>query len=138
MSGPGDSLRLDKWLWFARFFKTRSLASKAVADGRMRVDGTVVAKPHWAVRPGQILTFVQGRHVRVVRVVALGQRRGPATEAQTLYEDLAPPTPETALPRDMGGRGAPPVREPGAGRPTKKERRDIDRLRAFDAPDADI
>lgn len=128
---PAGSIRLDKWLWFARFFKTRSLAAKVVGEGRVRVDGAVVGKPHWAVRPGQVLTFVQGGHVRVIKVLALGARRGPAPEAQTLYEDLAPPAPETALPRDVPGAAAP--RDPGAGRPTKRERRQIDRLREPDA-----
>ncbi|HET8729354.1 MAG TPA: RNA-binding S4 domain-containing protein, partial [Alphaproteobacteria bacterium] len=83
MAATSDgTVRLDKWLWYARFFKTRSLAARTVGEGRVRVDGTVVAKPHWSVRPGQVLTFVQGNHVRVVRVAALGDRRGPAPEAR--------------------------------------------------------
>ena len=116
-----ESLRLDKWLWFARFFKSRSLASTQCLAGKVRVDGAVISKAHFAVRPGHVLTFVQGNHVRIVKVVALGTRRGPAPEAQQLYEDLAPPTPETALPRDPAPAGARPK---GAGRPTKKDRRD--------------
>jgi len=95
-----DRIRLDKWLWHARFAKTRSLAARLCADGRIRIDGTVVDKPAAPIRPGQVLTFAQGRHVRVIEVVALGVRRGPATEARTLYRDLAPPAPETAIPRD--------------------------------------
>lgn len=131
-AAPAEAaVRLDKWLWHARFFKTRSLASKTVSEGRVRVDGTVVGKPHWSVRPGQVLTFVQGGHVRLVKVVALGTRRGPAPEAQTLYEDLAPPSPDTALPRDSG-RPPPAPRGRGAGRPTKKERRQTERLRDAD------
>ncbi|MEQ9815109.1 MAG: RNA-binding S4 domain-containing protein [Azospirillaceae bacterium] len=122
-----ESLRLDRWLWFARFFKTRSLASRACAAGAVRIDGRAVAKANAAVRPGQVLTFVQGRHVRVIRVVALGSRRGPAPEAQALYEDLSPPVRETLLPRDE-----PAARAPGAGRPTKRERRAIDRLQGRD------
>ncbi|MGP1394130.1 MAG: RNA-binding S4 domain-containing protein [Inquilinaceae bacterium] len=119
---PGGALRLDKWLWYARFFKTRSLATKECLAGNIRIDGQAAAKAHAPIRPGQVLTFVQGRHVRVVRVTALATRRGPAVEAQTLYEDLSPPAPETALPRDDGGRA-------GRGRPTKRDRRDFDRLR---------
>jgi ribosome-associated heat shock protein Hsp15 len=102
MSGQGGSekIRLDKWLWHARFCKTRSLAAK-LCEGGIRIDGAVVAKPGVTVRPGQILTFALGRHVRVIELVAIGERRGPAEEARALYRDLAPPTVETALPRDM-------------------------------------
>ena len=84
-----DSLRMDKWLWQARFFKTRALAARVCAAGRLRVDGVKITKAHFAVRPGQVLTFPQGRRIRVVRVLALGDRRGPAKEASTLYEDLS-------------------------------------------------
>jgi ribosome-associated heat shock protein Hsp15 len=93
-------IRLDKWLWHARFVKTRSLAAKLCEDG-VRIDGNPVTKPGATVRPGQILTFALGRHVRVIELVAIGDRRGPADEARALYRDLAPPAPETALPRDM-------------------------------------
>jgi len=92
--------RLDKFLWHARFAKTRSLAAKLCAAG-IRVDGVLVAKPGALVRPGQVLTFALGRHVRVIELLAVGDRRGPAEEARTLYRDLAPPTPETAMPRDI-------------------------------------
>jgi ribosome-associated heat shock protein Hsp15 len=83
-----ESIRLDKWLWQARFFKTRALASKICAAGRVRIDGEKVTKAHAAIRPGHVLTFPQARDIRVVRVIALGTRRGPAVEAQTLYDDL--------------------------------------------------
>lgn len=92
-------LRLDKWLWYARFLKTRSLATKLCASGAIRVGGVPVAKANHAVKPGDVLTFPLGRHVRVIKVLALGDRRGPAPEAQSLYEDLSPPSPETAMPR---------------------------------------
>jgi ribosome-associated heat shock protein Hsp15 len=95
-----EKIRLDKWLWHARFVKTRGLAAK-LCEGGIRIDGVLVAKPGAAVRPGQVLTFVLGRHVRVIELVAVGVRRGPADEARTLYRDLAPPAAETALPRDM-------------------------------------
>lgn len=84
-----DGLRLDKWLWQARFFKTRSLAAKIAERRKVRINRTLVTKPHYRVRPGDILTFPQGRAIRVVRVLALGIRRGPAPEAQTLYEEIA-------------------------------------------------
>ena len=93
-------IRLDKWLWHARFAKTRGLAAKLCENG-IRIDGTLVMKPGAAVRPGQVLTFALGRHVRVIELVAVGARRGPPEEARTLYRDLAPPTPETAIPRDL-------------------------------------
>ncbi len=83
-----DTIRLDKWLWRARFFKTRAMASKLCAAGRVRIDGEVVTKAHAAIRPGHVLTFRQARDIRVVRIVALGARRGSAAEARTLYEDL--------------------------------------------------
>jgi ribosome-associated heat shock protein Hsp15 len=87
-----DGIRLDKWLWQARFFKTRSLASKVCAAGKVRVDGEIVRKAHYVVRVGHVLTFPKARDIHVVRIEALGARRGPATEAQTLYSVFeAPP-----------------------------------------------
>lgn len=118
--GGEDKLRLDKWLWQARFFKTRTLAAKTVSTEGVRVDGTRVSKPGRLVSPGNVLTFVQARQVRVIRVKALGQRRGPAPEARELYEDLSPPEPESgnSVPQNPGYEGK--------GRPTKRERRNLD------------
>jgi ribosome-associated heat shock protein Hsp15 len=82
----GGAARLDKWLWRARFFRTRALAALAV-EGGVRVNGRRIAKPGAAVRPGDVLTFVQAGRVRVVEVLDPGERRGPATEARTLYID---------------------------------------------------
>ena len=123
-----ETLRLDKWLWHARFARTRSLAAKLVAEARFRINGNPTEKAHHAVRAGDVLTFPLGPHIRVIKVVALGIRRGPAPEARLLYEDLEPPPPKAATPKD------PPVapREEGAGRPTKRERRQTDRLRSDD------
>jgi ribosome-associated heat shock protein Hsp15 len=87
---PEPRLRLDKWLWQARFFKSRKLAADLIADGDARVNGTRVSRIGTPVQIGDVLTFVQARQVRVVRVTALGQRRGPASEAQLLYDDLVP------------------------------------------------
>jgi ribosome-associated heat shock protein Hsp15 len=84
-------LRLDKWLFQARFFKSRGLAAGMLAEGHARVNGLHVVKPGHSVGAGDVLTFPQGARIRVVRVLALGDRRGPAAEAQALYEDLAPP-----------------------------------------------
>ena len=103
MAGPGSgrgskpqtpqrpSLRLDKWLWQARFFKTRGLAAEMVEAGHLRINGQRSAKPGHAVAEGDVLTFPQGGRIRLVRVTALGARRGPATEAQALYHDLDDP-----------------------------------------------
>jgi ribosome-associated heat shock protein Hsp15 len=99
VSGEEESLRLDKWLWHARFARTRVLAAQLCQAGRVRLGGEVVAKPHRLVRVGDVLTFPAGGYIRTVRVAALGIRRGPAAEAQRLYEDLAPPSAESALPR---------------------------------------
>jgi ribosome-associated heat shock protein Hsp15 len=92
-----DTLRLDKFLVQARFFKTRAMAAKLIADGRVRLDGTPVAKPSHAVKPGDVLTFPQGRAIRVVRVAALPARRGPAAEARACYDDLSPAVPSAAV-----------------------------------------
>lgn len=115
-----DKLRLDKWLWQARFFKTRTLAARTVSTEGVRVDGTRVSKPGRTVSPGNVLTFVQAKRVRIIRILALGARRGPAAEAQALYEDLSPPEPpkEDRLPPN-------PAYE-GKGRPTKQDRRNLD------------
>ena len=84
-----EGLRLDRWLWQARFFKTRALAATLAGRRKIRVNNTVISKAHYRVRPGDVLTFPQGKTVRIVRVIELGVRRGPASEALTLYEDLA-------------------------------------------------
>jgi ribosome-associated heat shock protein Hsp15 len=116
---PEDpSIRVDKWLWHARFFKSRTLAAKFCASGKLRLNRVPIAKAHATVRPGDVLTFPLGRFVRVIEVAAIGTRRGPAPEAQALYRDLAPPAPEEAAPRPEG-----------SGRPSKRERRALDRLR---------
>ena len=81
-------MRLDKWLWQARFFKTRTLATRFVEKKRCRVDGRVTDKPHANVEPGMVLTFALGPKVRVIRIAALGERRGPAPEARALYDEI--------------------------------------------------
>jgi len=112
------SVRVDKWLWHARFLKSRSLASRFVSDGNLRIDGERSTKPSRSVKPGDVLTFPQGSHIRVIKIVEIGARRGPAPEAQALYEDLSPPERK------------PRVEEQRTGpRPTKRDRRDMDQLR---------
>lgn len=125
--GAGPAIRVDKWLWHARFFKSRSLATAMVSAGRLRIDRQPVSKAHALVRPGSVLTFPKGDDIRVIEVLAIAKRRGPATEAMTLYNDLDPPQPRRKNDGAIDAR--PAAREKGAGRPTKKERRETDRLR---------
>ena len=119
-----DTLRVDKWLWFARFARTRTSAARIVTEARFRVNGQPTDKAHYAVRPGDVLTFALGPHIRVIKVVALAGRRGGAPDARLLYEDLEPPKP-----KPVSAEPTVAVRDEGAGRPTKRERRATDRLR---------
>ena len=120
-----DSIRVDKWLWAARVFKTRSLAAAACDGGKVDINADA-AKPARRVRAGDRLevSLPRGRR-RILKVIAIGDRRGSAEAARALFEDLTPPEP----PRPR--RAPPPFREPGAGRPTKRERREIERLRGY-------
>ena len=115
MTEPVQKLRIDKWLWHARFFKTRSLAAKIVSGGKLRVNGQPISKPAYMVTALDVLTFPQANDVRVIKVLAMGERRGPAPEAQLLYDDLDPPKPREAIAEQV-------PRFEGKGRPTKKDR----------------
>lgn len=115
--------RIDKWLWFARFYKSRTLAAEMIVEGRVRLNGERCTKTSQILRAGDVLTFAAGPHVRVVKVIAGGVRRGPATEARTLYEDLTPEKPAEPVVETTAA-----ARDKGAGRPTKKDRRAIQRL----------
>ncbi len=95
MAGPGAAktggratLRVDKWLWQARFFKTRALAADLAESGHLRINGQPTRKPGAGVGEGDVLTFPQGARIRLIKILALGLRRGPAPEAQMLYLDL--------------------------------------------------
>ena len=114
-----QGLRIDKWLWYARFFKSRSLATRMCAAGKVRANSAIVRKPHHGLRIGDVLTFPQGERIRVVRVLEYGDRRGSAPLARTLYEDIAPPSAQQRARTSRGRAG---------GRPTKRARRAIDRL----------
>ncbi|EQB13343.1 RNA-binding S4 domain-containing protein [Sphingobium lactosutens] len=87
-AGHGPSLRIDKYLWFARLSKSRSIAQKLAEDGHMRLNGRRIDRAHAPVRAGDLITFPHVGGVRVVRVLALPVRRGPAPEAQSCYEEL--------------------------------------------------
>jgi len=125
MSGEGNDLtdrqRIDKWLWHARVVRTRTAAAALVHGGNVRLDGERVASTSQPVRSGDVVTIALDRAVRVLKVTGFAERRGDADAARLLCEDLS--TPKTAAPEP-----AVAPRDPGAGRPTKQERRAIDRL----------
>ena len=119
--------RLDKWLFFSRVIKSRTLAQKLIESGAVRVNSERTLDSDHKVGAGDVLTMTVSRRLLVWRIVDAGTRRGPAPEAAMLYEDLSPPP----LPRDSLTPLDGPLaqRDPGAGRPTKKQRRDTDSLR---------
>jgi ribosome-associated heat shock protein Hsp15 len=123
-NNPPSSQRIDKWLWFTRVIKSRTLAAALVAEGKVRLNKQRVEKASQAVKPGDVLTIALGAHVRVLEVASPGTRRGPAPEAQTLYKDLTPP--RAPPPPDVATAAH---RDAGSGRPTKRDRRLTDRLR---------
>ncbi|TPL05901.1 MULTISPECIES: RNA-binding S4 domain-containing protein [unclassified Mesorhizobium] len=117
--------RIDKWLFFSRVVKSRSLAAKLVVAGRVRINRDKAAQASDLVKPGDVLTITLDQRIFVWKVLGAGVRRGPAEEARTLYEDMSPPPAPKgeALPDAI-----PALREAGSGRPTKRERRQTDRL----------
>lgn len=119
-------IRVDRWLWFARITRSRTLAQNLIRTGKLRVNNTRISSPSHAVGPGDALTLTLPRQIRILEIVACGTRRGPATEAQTLYVDHSPPV-ERPDPFSRPAKQA--VREEGAGRPTKKERRELEQFR---------
>lgn len=118
--------RLDQWLWHARFFKTRTLATALCKTRKVRIDGAPVTRAAATVAKDQVLTFPKAGEIRIIRVVALSTRRGPYSEAAMLYEDLTPP--QNRLKMRAGQRVA--ARPAGTGRPTKKDRRALMRLKS--------
>ena len=121
--------RIDRWLWHARVVKTRELAKALVEGGHVRVDRERETKAGAAVKVGQVLTVTLPARVRVLRILGFAERRGSAEVAAGLFEDLSPPPP----PREARPETAEiATRDTGAGRPTKRERRAIDRLTGAD------
>jgi ribosome-associated heat shock protein Hsp15 len=125
MSGEVDNLtdrqRIDKWLWHARVVRTRTAAAALVNGGSVRLNGERVTATSQPVRAGDVVTIALDRTVRVLKVIGLAERRGDADAARRLCEDLSEP--RSSAPEPAVG-----PRDPGAGRPTKQERRAIDRL----------
>jgi len=117
--------RIDKWLWHARVVRTRSAAAALVNAGHVRVNGARIDASSRPVRHGDVVTIALDRNVRVLRVTGHAERRGSAEVTRALLEDLTPVAPPTAEP-------AAAQRIPGAGRPTKRQRREIDWLRSRD------
>jgi ribosome-associated heat shock protein Hsp15 len=133
--GPAVTQRLDKWLWCARVAKTRTQAAALVSSGKVRVNRVKTDKPAHSVKVGDVITASVGPRVRVLAVKGIGERRGSADVARTLFDDLtAPASPaggdaSKGQANEMASRGASGERQPGAGRPTKRDRRLIDRLK---------
>jgi ribosome-associated heat shock protein Hsp15 len=117
---------VDKWLWHARVVRTRSAAAALAGQGCVRINGERIDAPSRAVKAGDVVTVALNR-VRVLKVLDFSERRGSATDASILFEDLQPPRPRGA-PDPAPMAEAAPRREPGTGRPTKRDRRAIDRL----------
>jgi len=113
-----DRRRIDKWLWYARLAKTRTAAQALAVSGRVRVNSQKNDSASRSLRLGDVLTIALDSGVRVLRVAQLGERRGPATEARLLYEDLTPPAPPVA-----------PLPPRAGPRPTKRDRRQLEALR---------
>ncbi|MEJ2803083.1 RNA-binding S4 domain-containing protein [Comamonadaceae bacterium PP-2] len=129
-----DKQRIDKWLWAARFYKTRRLAVDEIDHGRVKVNGQP-AKPSREVKPGDEVSLQQGGVTRVLHVQGLSLMRGPAPEAQTLYTETA----DSVAAREAAAQQRRLAPEPGHslsdGRPTKRDRRQLDRVRDNDRPD---
>ncbi len=117
------AVRADRWLWAARFYKSRSLAAEACEGGKVEVNGHT-AKPHKLVRVDDTLALTHPHGLKKLKVRAVSEKRGPATEARLLYEDHSPPQDEVF---DFFAR--PSSRSRGSGRPTKRERRETEWLR---------
>ena len=117
-----DRQRIDKWLWHARVVRTRSAAAELVTSGLVRLNRERVTAPSRPVRADDVITVALDRQVRIMKVVSFAERRGGAEAGRVLYADLTPPPP----PRDESPKVA--AREAGSGRPTKRDRRAIDRL----------
>ena len=120
-----DRQRIDKWLWHARVVRTRSAAAALADSGLVRINGARIDSSSRPVRPGDVVTVALDRNVRLLKVIGYAERRGSADVARTLFEDLTPP-PEPPREPSAG------ARDDGTGRPTKRERREIDRLQGRD------
>ena len=122
-----NSMRLDKWLWSARFYKTRSLAAEEIGKGRVQVN-RAVAKPSRDIRKGDTITLQQGYLRREVIVLSLSMQRGPASQAQQLFEETQASLQARAQAAEQRRLAPEPAQSLGQGRPTKRDRRDIQQV----------
>lgn len=116
------SQRIDKWLWHARLYKTRSIAQKQVATGKIRVDREKISSPSRKVTTGNVLTITRERDIKIIEIIGISDRRGPYSEAQLLYNDMSPPKPEKQKQEQTKESMS---RIQSEGRPTKHQRKQI-------------
>ena len=119
-----EKIRLDTWLWYARFYKSRSLSSKAILSGKVRVNSNKIIKPASKVKINDVLTINHVTTVRIIQIQSLGARRGPASEAQKLYKDLSGDATGSANNKNLSQKSKKDTNK----RPTKKDRRILDKI----------
>ncbi len=127
MSKDVTERRIDQWLFYSRLVKSRSLAGRMVESGKLRVNKVKISKPSSLVRKGDVITSMINRDLKVIEVLELGVRRGPASEAEQLYNDITPKEPLRPKPGRFSAKT--PSRPQGEGRPTKKDRRKYDSIK---------
>jgi ribosome-associated heat shock protein Hsp15 len=119
-----EKIRLDTWLWYARFYKSRSLSSKAILNGKLRINSNKITKPATKVKTNDVLTLNYVNEIRVIQIQSLGSRRGPASEAQSLYIDLT----EDRIGSSNVKSKIEKSKKDSNKRPTKKDRRLLDKI----------
>ena len=119
-----EKIRLDIWLWYARFYKSRSLSSKAILSGKVRVNSNKIIKPASKVKINDVLTINHVNTVRIIQIQSIGARRGPASEAQALYKDLSADVTAASKIKDVSEKSKKDTNK----RPTKKDRRILDKI----------
>ena len=119
-----EKIRLDTWLWYARFYKSRSLSSKAILSGKLRINSNKITKPATKVKTNDVLTLNYVNEIRIIQIQSLGSRRGPASEAQSLYIDLT----EDRIGSSNVKSKIEKSKQDSNKRPTKKDRRILDKI----------
>ena len=119
-----EKIRLDTWLWYARFYKSRSLSSKAILSGKVRVNSNKIIKPASKVKINDVLTINHVNTVRIIQIQSIGARRGPASEAQALYNDFSRDVTAASKIKDVSEK----FKKDTNKRPTKKDRRILDKI----------
>ena len=119
-----EKIRLDTWLWYARFYKSRSLSSKAILSGKLRINSNKITKPATKVKTNDVLTLNYVNEIRIIQIQSLGFRRGPASEAQSLYIDLTEDRTGSSNVKSKIEKS----KKDSNKRPTKKDRRLLDKI----------